>query len=382
MKKILIIAYSDLNHDARVARQINFLSDKYQLTLACFDSPPALNQEVLPIRRIKPGILQKMLGSFCLLTGLFETAYSTIYDFPHLRKQLIHRSFDLIIANDIESLPLAFKIKKQEKILFDAHEFAPRHFEDKLVWRIFFQRFNRYLCKKYLPQVDAMITVANGLAKEYAAHYPVNPIVITNANYFVDLAPVPVDDKNIRLIHHGAANPSRQLEIMIDMMLYLDDRFTLDLMLLTPPIANKKTRAYLDLLKDLIQDNPKIRILPPVKSSEVVNFIHHYDIGIFLLPPINFNYANTLPNKLFDYIQARLAIAIGPTHEMANLVNRYDLGVISEDFSSQALARKINALTSEKIDYFKAQSNKAAFELSAEKNKAILTEIVTNLIKE
>jgi hypothetical protein len=299
-----------------------------------------------------------------------------------LRKQLINRSFDLIIANDIESLPLAFKIKKKEKILFDAHEFAPRHFEDKLVWRIFFQRFNKYLCKKYLPLVDEMITVGTGLAREYAAHYPVKPVVVTNANYYAHLTPLPVDDKKIRLIHHGAANPSRQLEIMIDMMNYLDDRFTFDLMLLTPTIANKKTRSYLESLKNLIKDNPKIKILPPVKSSEVVNFIHHYDMGIFLLPPINFNYANTLPNKLFDYIQARLAIAIGPTPEMAELVNRYDLGVVSEDFTSPSLAKKINALTTERINYFKAQANKAAFELSAEKNKVILNEIVSNLIKE
>lgn len=382
MKKILVIAYSDLNHDARVARQINFLTEKYQLTIACFDSPKSWKHEVFHIKRIKPGIFQKIIGSFCLLTGLFESAYSVIYDFPDLRKQLTSRSFDLIIANDIESLPLAFKIKKKEKILFDAHEFAPRHFEDKLVWRIFFQRFNKYLCKKYLPLVDSMITVGTGLANEYAAHYPVNPVVVTNANYYADLIPLPVDEKKIRLIHHGAANPSRQLEIMIDMMNYLDDRFTLDLMLLTPTIANKKTRSYLDSLKELIKDNPRIKILPPVKSAEVVNFIHDFDIGIFLLPPINFNYANTLPNKLFDYIQARLAIAIGPTPEMANLVTRYDLGVVSEDFTAPSLARKINALTSEKINYFKSQANKAAFELSAEKNKVILNEIVSHLLKE
>jgi hypothetical protein len=382
MKKILVIAYSDLNHDARVARQINFLSDKYLLTIACFDSPKSWTHEVFPIKRIKPGIFQKIIGSICLLTGLFESAYSVIYDFPDLRKQLTNRSFDLILANDIESVPLAFKIRKEEKILFDAHEFAPRHFEDKLVWRIFFQRFNKYLCKKYLPLVDAMITVGTGLANEYAAHYPVKPVVVTNANYYSPLTPLPVDDKNIRLIHHGAANPSRQLEIMIDMMNYLDERFTLELMLLTPTIANKKTRSYLDSLKQMIKDNPRIKILPPVKSAEVVNFIHRYDIGIFLLPPINFNYANTLPNKLFDYVQARLAIAIGPTPEMANLVNRYDLGVVSEDFTSRSLANKINALTPERINYFKAQANKAALELSAEKNKVILNEIVSHLIKE
>lgn len=381
MKRILILAYSDLNHDARVARQIDFLSERYLLTIACFDAPKTETNEIFYIKRIKPGLLQKAIGSILLLSGLFEAAYKVIYDFPVLRKQLERRNFDLIIANDIESLPLAFKIKKKEKVLFDAHEFAPRHFEDKLVWRIFFQRFNKYLCKKYLPMVDQMITVGSGLAKEYATHYPVKPIVVTNANYFANLSPTPVDGKKIRLIHHGAANPSRQLEIMIEMMEFLDNRFTLDLMLLTPTIANKKTRSYLNTLKDLIKNNSRITLVPPVKSSGVVNFIHPYDIGIFLLPPINFNYANTLPNKLFDFIQARLAIAIGPTPEMANIVNTYKLGVVADDFTSLSLAKKINSLTAEEILFFKNQSDKCAKELSAEKNKIILNDLVLNLLK-
>jgi hypothetical protein len=382
MKRILILAYSDLNHDARVARQVNFLSERYQLTIACFDAPKSEKHELFHIKRIKPSLFQKLIGSIFLLTGLFELAYKVIYDFPVLRKQLKSRNFDIIIANDIESLPLAFKIKKKEKILFDAHEFAPRHFEDKLVWRIFFQRFNKYLCKKYLPRIDLMITVGTGLAKEYANHYPVKPVVVTNANYYINLTPTPVDEKKIRLIHHGAANPSRQLEIMIDMMEYLDERFTLDLMLLTPTIANKKTRGYLDSLKALIKDNPRIKIIPPVKSSEVVSFIHSYDMGVFLLPPINFNYANTLPNKLFDFIQARLAIAIGPTPEMASLVNTYNLGVVSNAFSPQSLAEKLNSLTVEEISFCKSQSDKHAKELSAEKNKIILNDLVLNLLKE
>jgi len=382
MKKILILAYSDLRHDARVARQVDFLSEGNQLTIACFNSPPEWTHEVLHIKRIRPTYLEKAISSIFLLTNQFESAYSVLYDFPNFRSKIKDRAFDLIVANDIESLPLAFKIKGKEKILFDAHEYAPRHFEDKLVWRIFFQRFNKYLCKKYLPQVDKMITVGEALAKEYTKHYPVDPIVVTNANYLSNHAPSKVDPNKIKLIHHGAANPSRQLEIMIEMMNLLDERFSLDLMLLTPSTANKKTRDYLTTLKNMIKDKPNINIIPPVKSSEVVVSIHHYDIGIFLLPPINFNYANTLPNKFFDFVQARLCIAIGPTPEMAALVNTYDLGVVADDFTAISLAKKINALSNSDIARFKEQSNKAATTLSAEQNKVLLKNIVTKLLNE
>ncbi len=379
MKRILILAFSDLRHDARVARQVNFLKDHYQLSVVCFDALEMPGVQIIKTKRIKPGLIQKMIGSITLLLHAYDFSYRLIYENAVLRKTLEKQSFDLIIANDIESLPLAFHLKKQEKILFDAHEYAPRHFEDKLVWRIFFQGFNQYLCKKYLPLVDAMTTVGDGLAREYKKHFAVEPIVLTNANYYAELKPLPVGDK-IKLIHHGGANPSRKLELMIEMMSYLDDRYSLDLMLITPAIANKATRSYLDTLKQLINNNSRIRILPPKKSHEIVDFIHHYDIGVFLIPPINFNYENTLPNKLFDFIQARLAIAIGPTPEMANLLNQYDLGVVSSAFTAKSLAEAISTLTPEKISHHKQQSHSAAKILSAEKNKEILTDLVNKLL--
>lgn len=381
MKKILILVFNDLKHDARVMRQVNFLKEKYSITVACFDAPDTRDYELIRIKRIKPGFFQKIITALLLLCRLYDAAYRVLYDNPSLRQQLEGQPIDLIIANDIECLPLAFFIRKDIKIIFDAHEYAPRHFEDKLVWRIFFQGFNRYLCKKYLPQVSTMTTVGQSLAEEYTRHYGVKPAVVTNANYFFDLQPTTVEPDRIRLIHHGAANPSRQLDLMIDMVELLDSRFTLDLMLLTPSIANQKTRSYLNQLKERIKSNPRVRILDPVKSRDVVPAIHTYDMGVFLLPPVNFNYANTLPNKLFDFVQARLAIAIGPTPEMARIVSGYDLGVVSTDFTAHSLAQSLNALTSTQVTHFKNQSGKAASELSAEKNKIILNDLVAQLIK-
>lgn len=381
MKKILIIVYNDLHHDARVVRQINFLKDTNTITVVCFDAPESLPAELIKIKKIKPTIFQKAITTFFLLSRFYEVAYKILYDFPRLRQEIKNRSFDLIISNDIETLPLAFKIKKSEKILFDAHEYAPTHYEEKLVWRILFQGFNQFLCKKYLPLVDQMITVGDGLANEYSAHYGVQPIVLTNAPDFINLSPSPVNLNTIRLIHHGAASPSRQLEVMIKMMGYLDSRFSLDMMLIIPNLANKKTRSYLNYLKSLIRDNPKVKIIPSVKSYHVIETIQQYDIGVYILPPISFNSANSLPNKLFDFIQARLAIAIGPTPEMANIVNTYKLGVVAEDFSPQALAKKLNSLTTSEILSFKMNADKSAKELSADNNKTILLNLVDKLLE-
>lgn len=380
MKSILVLAFNDLRHDARVARQVHFLSDRGTLTVVCFDAPENWSHEIIRIPRIRPGLIRKAITATLLLTGFYQLAYRLLYDFPKLRADLLTRSFDLVVANDIECLPLAVNLRKNAKILFDAHEYAPRHFEDKKVWRIFFQRFNHYLCTTYLPQADAMITVGEALAQEYAKHFPVKPEIITNANYFAQRRPSPGVPGKIRLIHHGAANPSRQIELMIRMMDHLDDRFELHLMLLVPALANATTRGYVDNLKSLLSGNPKIHLLAPVPSDQVIDTIHPYDIGVFLLPPVNFNYANTLPNKFFDFVQARLAIAIGPTPEMAELVTRHSLGIIAEDFTPEALARKLNSLTESDIARFKEHADRAANQLSAEVNRDKLNKIVTALI--
>jgi hypothetical protein len=378
MKKILILAFSNLKHDARVLRQLDFLKKKYAVTIVCFDAVETADYTVIKISKTNLTPARKLASAFFLLTRFYSMAYRLLNDYAYVKTKLANQKFDLVIANDIESLPLAFEFKGA-KVLFDAHEYAPRHFEDKLSWRIFFQSYNKFLCKKFIPLISDMTTVGEGLAKEYAKHYPVKPIVVTNASQYFDVPVQPVQENKIRLIHHGGANHSRKLELMIEMMDYLDERFTLDMMLITPPIANSKTKSYINELEHLIKDPKRIKILPPKKPDEIVPFINQYDMGVFLLPPINFNYENTLPNKLFDFIQARLAIAIGPTPEMARIVNDHNLGIVSGDFTPQSLAKKLNQVTPADLVKFKSNAAKIAHELSAEQNKKIMLDIVDKL---
>ena len=91
---------------------------------------------------------------------------------------------------------------------------------------------------------------------------------------------------------------------------------------------------------------------------------------------------HSLPNKFFEYIQGRLAIAIGPSPEMKHFVEKYELGVVSEDFNPKSLANAINKLTPEKINYYKSQSHTFAQELSAEKNKELVLKNVKQLLEE
>jgi glycosyltransferase involved in cell wall biosynthesis len=381
MKKILVLVFSNLKHDARVTRQVNFLRKENHVTIVCFDAEEATNTSIVRIKQTELTPVRKVLLGLSLLAKQFTLAYKLFHDYGYLVDQFASTQFDLIIANDIDALPLAFKLKKKGKVIFDAHEYAPRHFENNKVWKIFFQPFNIYLCKKYIPQIDGMLTVGKGLAQEYEKNLGRKPLVITNATRYHNIEPSTVEQSKIRLIHHGIANPSRRLDLMIDMMEHLDERFTLDLILMTSDFASSKTKSFIENLKESASKNARIKILPPVKSHELVQHIMKYDVGVFLLPPINFNYANTLPNKLFDFIQARLGIAIGPTPEMAEIVNHYGNGVVSDDFTAESLAKKLNALTFEDVKRFKNNSGVAAKDLNAENNEAVFQNLIQKLLQ-
>ncbi|MCX6163714.1 MAG: capsular biosynthesis protein [Ignavibacteriae bacterium] len=286
---------------------------------------------------------------------------------------IFKEKFDLIISNEIETIPLAFKCFNKTKMLLDLHEYAPREFEDKISWTILHQKYVIHQCKKYFKSCDALTTVCTGIANEYKKIFDVNLEVITNAARYYDLRPPNVNE-NIKIIHHGAAISSRKIELMIEVFNHLDKRFTLDLML--TPVQKK----YYDKLIDLVKDNGRVNIIPPVEMKDIIEKINKYDIGLFLLPPTNCNYDYALPNKLFEFIQARLAIAIGPSPEMSSIVKKYDLGIISKNFNAVEMAEALNSLTSEKIYYYKMQADKNAYILSQEENKKKLREIVFNLI--
>ena len=88
-----------------------------------------------------------------------------------------------------------------------------------------------------------------------------------------------------------------------------------------------------------------------------------------------------LPNKFFEFIQARLAIAIGPSPEMARLTKQYNLGIISKNFTPKSMAESLNSLTKEQILQYKENANQAAKILNAEREGEKLFRILEEIAK-
>lgn len=364
MKKVAVLSFKPLFNDPRIYRQVEWLKEDYQV----FTLGPKVGQipgvPCVDCGFQKRSLPQKIYRALLLIRGQYDRFY---WDTPHIRHSLIalrKEQPDLILANELECLPLALQLKKEfgTRVIFDAHEYYPDYRDRKAFLQKPVNKYFTYLCHKYLASADLSMSVSDGINQKYISTFGVQMELITNAPSYTQLLPSSTSGDHIRLIHHGLSMPDRLLEETIALMSHLDDRFELNLMLLP---SNK----YLDKLKALAKPfGERIHFLDPVPMTQISTFIQQFDMGIFYLPPIHFSYQYALPNKFFEFIQGRLGVAIGPSIEMQKIVEAYKCGVVSQSFSIEALAKKMNALTKEDVEAFKIQADKASQILNAEAN--------------
>jgi hypothetical protein len=285
-------------------------------------------------------------------------------------KVLDCRSYDVIIVNDPREMPLAISLQRSNSthsnIYFDLHEWYDQVDQNELVNRIF-----RTLTDKYFPLADETSTVNDEIADLYEKKYKIRPKVVSNAGKYFDIQPTLVIDDSVKMVHHGVLNASRKLEEMIILMNLLDGRFSLDLYLVGTDESYKNKLIGL-------ADHNKVRFLPPVKFENIVPTLNGYDIGLFILQEDVESYKYALPNKLFEFIQGRLAVAISPNISMKKIVEKYDLGVVGDDFSAQALAGKLNELTISDINEMKSRSHFAATKLNEEEGIKTIKQIISS----
>src|SRR5690606_39034067 len=94
------------------------------------------------------------------------------------------------------------------------------------------------------------------------------------------------------------------------------------------------------------------------------------------IAPTTFNHLNALPNKVFDYVQARLCIVVGPSPDMQSFVQEHKVGYVTRDFTPASLAEVIDNMTAEKVFNAKINSHQKARELSGDTEMLKLSKLI------
>src|SRR5690625_586906 len=354
---VTVLAFSLLTEDARVLKQVRLLAQDYQVTTVGYGpAPPGASEHY----RIPDELVAWHKDRRALILRRYQQVQTTNPVIAHLRQVLPRGRADVVVANDADTVPLAFWLRPRGGVHVDLHEYAPRQDEESWRWRTFVAPYYRWLCRTYVARAGSVTTVGQGLAREYRREFGIHAAVVENATPYREAEPGPVG-RPIRLVHSGNARRNRNLELMIEAVEAADADVSLDLYLMP------NDPAYLAQLRTRARDSLRVRVHDPVPYAELVQTIAASDVGVFVLPPVNFNYLWTLPNKFFDFIQARLGIIVGPSPQMADLVRQHDLGAVTEDFTAASLREILERLSPESVRRWKQAAHRLAPQVSAEK---------------
>lgn len=380
-KKIIIFCASDPNKEPRVIRTVEALKQNYTINFCGYHSYTGYD-----LIDLKPFVHKKKKVDFHLKYPLFfrkaiSLALNVFYygtssgsgsvDIMRAKEEIIKKDYDILICHGLLFLELCVFLKKgSTKLIFNAHEHYLKEFEDNAAWMEYTRPYYKYLLDNYSSKIDMMFCVCESIQTDYQKEYKINSVVINNAREYSNLQPKNIQKgEGIKLIHHGAALRGRKIELIIQVADMLPENYELTLML------TNADPQYLQELKQSTKNN-RVHFVETVEMDKIPSFLNNFDIGLYILPPTNYNNLVALPNKFFDFIQARLCLAVSPNIEMKNIVEKYNIGIVSPDFTANKMADKIRNLTIEDINNFKNNSDKSASELGCEQNqKLILSEV-------
>lgn len=357
MTRLLILSFSDISSDARVLKQVRHFADRYDVTTLGYGTSP--DPRVNHVR-LDDSVGIRRWRRIDLIARRFRTVYwSQPAVTAALHELSSHERFDVVLANDIDTIGLALSLEPTRGVHADIHEYAPRQNEEVLVWRVFIAPYVRWMCANFLHRAASITTVGRGIADEYRRRYSVDSEVVTNAAPYHELTPTEVGDP-IRLVHSGASIRNRRIESLIQAAIATRTNVLLDLYLMG------NDPDYIAELRERAASSQRVRILEPVPYEQLVRRLNEYDVGLHVIAPTNFNNRWALPNKFFDYIQARLGIVIGPTAEMQRILEEHGLGAVADGFEDGPLTTVFDSLTQERVREWKMNAHTAARELSSD----------------
>lgn len=373
-KSICILSFSNVQHDARVLRQIKYLAYHYELTVIGLGESDSNwskwgNIEWISINQYlhnKPAspIFEQI---WLTLSRLHKPFYENVYwqqpIYSEIKKIVAKGSYNAIHANDWNTLPIAVHAAASRMcVVFDSHEWEEQWYRQSLI-------------KKYAHKVSATVTVSPPIAQKYKTAYGVEPTVIMNVPELVSISSYQEDSTCVRLIHHGAPSRGRRLELMIQTVALCQSRFHLEFML------TNSHPDYVEELKELTAEVAPGRVTfrDAVPPDRIVSEISQYDLGLCLIYPSNYSFLMSLPNKFFEFIMAGLAVCIGPSPAMVEFTQKYKVGCIAPDFQPETVATVLNNLSYEQIQAMRASACEARKTLNAQVEMSKLVKLYEQL---
>lgn len=272
----------------------------------------------------------------------------------------------VLVANDLDTLLANYLVSKKLRIplVYDSHEIYTEmpSVQGRLVQKIW-----RFLERKLIRKIPYRITASESYAEWFQKKYQIpKPLVIQN--FPRKLSEFPSSENHPKIIlYQGAINPSRGLENLIPAMKKIPNAQLW--------IAGKgpKLTDYQNLVQKMKLED-KIFFLGNLHPEKLREVTRKADVGVSIEENNGLSYYFSLPNKISDYIQARVPVVVSPFPEMKKIITKFSVGTIINNHSEDEISSKINEILDQGKKHYQIQLNKAAEELcwENEEEKLIL----------
>lgn len=272
--------------------------------------------------------------------------------------KLIFKRIDILWANDLDTLLPLFIISKlrNKPLIYDSHELFTQ--VPELNTNPFAKKVWLFIEKHTVPKLKYVLTVCNPIKEYFKKEYGINARVVRNIPLYKEenqaAKSYPLEEKII--VWQGAANIDRSLEDLVLAMKEIDAKLF---------IIGRGD--IIPTLRKEIEDNnleDKVSLLGRLPFEKMMEYTRKATIGLSLDRPTNENYKISLPNKIFEYINAATPVLCTPLQEIKTIVEQYNIGVFIESPNKDNLVKNINNLLNSN-DSLQSMSNNC---LSAQKD--------------
>ncbi|GAB4251859.1 MAG: glycosyltransferase [Vicingaceae bacterium] len=296
--------------------------------------------------------------------------FYALYNMRLLFYYLTHK-VDLIWACDMDTLLPAFKISKikNTELVYDAHEYFSECPE--LIDKPKIKKFWQKLEDKYIPKIKRIVTVSDGIKNIFEKKYAVKVNVIYNYPFFIEKSKIEALKKpsNITktIIYQGAVNVGRGLENLVKSMHKMDAQLLI--------VGDGDIFESINMLIKKEGLDHKIKMMGKLPFEELLKYTVNAVVGVSLEEPMGLNYQLAMPNKLFDYIQARIPVLVSNLPEMKKIVEQFKVGEVLMEHNPDAIAQKLNFMLENAASYT-ANLETAAHKFCWENQKEIIKQTI------
>jgi len=287
---------------------------------------------------------------------------------------LFHKA-DILLANDLDTLPANYLISKIKgiPIVYDTHEYFTEvpELKDRYTKKVW-ERIENVI----FPKLKDVFTVNKSIADIYSKKYNIDINVIRN-----------LPNKNIEIKTKSkkelGLNENQKYIILQGAGINID-RGAEELVMAMKEVENAQllivgSGDVLPKLKDMVlKEKLEAKVIFVGKQSPEIlkSYTAISELGISIDKDTNLNYRYSLPNKIFDYVQSGIPILASNLPEIRNIVDSYDIGQIISNHEPKEIAIHINEMMKHDFKNLKKeQIKKAAAELIWENQEHILQEV-------